>query len=136
MSGGFEVVSAGGMDVSATVLSTGLLQVFGSAQGTTISGVAGYEDAYNGLEQVMNGGAASDITIASGGRLALQPGATASGVTIESGGNIKIWDGSQISGLTVEAGGGHLPPPVVHVLPRWASRCRRRRRWRRRKRVR
>jgi len=80
-SGGFDVVSAGGLALSTTISSGGTQYDYGSASGTIVSS--------GGFEYVVSGGTAASTTI-SGGTLEVTSGANGGNVTFASGGILQL----------------------------------------------
>jgi autotransporter passenger strand-loop-strand repeat protein len=105
VSGGHEIVLSGGKDVSATLSSGGLQELYGVASGTTISS--------GGAQYVFSGGAASGVTVNSGGFQEVGSGGTATdlainGSAIISGGTVELASGAVANGAITLTSGGTL----------------------------
>jgi len=117
-SGGLEVVSAGGMDYSATIASGGTQDVYGTANGTVISGtgatqvveaggvVTAADISNGGTQNVQAGGTATGTKVSSGGTQVVASGSVVSSTSATSGGTIWVLSGAELYGTTSLDGGG------------------------------
>ena len=101
LSGGIEVVSAGGSDTSATFSSGAVQDVFGSANTTILAG---------GFQVVESGGRATSTTITNGGSATVASGGTTHNPTIDGfGAVLDLQSGAIVSGgVTFSGSGGRL----------------------------
>lgn len=97
----------GGTDIGAFVLSGGeeLVEAGGLASATTI--------ANGGEEVIASGGIARDVTIGSGGLAVFSSGAVGSGITVASGGSLLLLPGSEVTGIV--SGGSLLSTGIATV---------------------
>jgi autotransporter passenger strand-loop-strand repeat protein len=91
-SGGVETVSSGGTISGTTVNSGGSDDVYGSDSGTALSG---------GAEIVYTGGSATSTTVDSGGVQTVSSGGTISGTTVNSGGLLDLIGGAIVTGSPI-----------------------------------
>jgi autotransporter passenger strand-loop-strand repeat protein len=96
LSGGLEVVSAGGSDSGATLSSGAEQDVFGSANAVVVNG---------GLQVVESGGVASATTINGSGTLTVSSGGSAVSDTINGGGSETVLSGGTASTTRINSGG-------------------------------
>lgn len=95
LSGGSETISAGGIDISATI--DGSQTVLGTASATTLDGGA--------VQTVSSGGVAIGTVISSGDSQIVLSGGTASGTIVLSGGSEVVSSGGTASTTTISRGG-------------------------------
>ncbi|MCQ8279445.1 Hint domain-containing protein [Acetobacteraceae bacterium KSS8] len=112
-SAGYEYIISGGIAVSGTVLTSGILDVDATSidSATTLKGTEtvlgqaiGDTILVSGLQTIGSGGTASGETVSSGGLLLLQSGAVASGTTVSSGGYVVDLGGGTIVGTILSGG--------------------------------
>jgi autotransporter passenger strand-loop-strand repeat protein len=102
--GGYDAVSAGGVEQTVT-LSGGGQNDFGghvsglSLAGSTVSGVL-----YYGAETVLSGGLTSGVTISAGAYQTISSGGASDAITVSGGGDY-VLSGGVASGVTVHIGG-------------------------------
>ncbi|MGC2415831.1 MAG: hypothetical protein WA459_24430 [Stellaceae bacterium] len=99
LSGGSEVISAGGTASGGTVASGGSEIVRGTASGGTV--------AKGGHQRISAGGAVSGATVKSGGSQTVLSGGVAHG-TVLSGGTEIVSAGGRASGTTLSKGGTEI----------------------------